>query len=129
MDAIFLTLAEVIEIHNYQIKNFGGSPGLRDVNLLKSALNMPCATFGKTFLHPSIHEMAAGYLFHLVQKHPFVDGNKRVGAMAGLVFLELNGYEFTAEPDDLTAMVLRVAQGMMLKPEIAIYLRRNSNRL
>ncbi len=129
MDAIFLTLAEIIEIHNYQIKNFGGSPGLRDVNLLKSALSMPSATFGGTFLHPSIHEMAAAYLFHLVQNHPFVDGNKRVGAMAGLVFLELNGYEFTAEPDDFTAMVLRVAQGMMLKPEIAIYLRRNSNRL
>ena len=77
----FLTFAEVIEIHDYQIENFGGASGLRDIELLKSAIGMPSATFGGTFLHPTVYEMASAYLFHLAEKHPFVDGNKRVGAM------------------------------------------------
>lgn len=122
----FLTFSEVVDIHAYQIENFGGASGIRDVNLLKSALGMPSATFGGTFLHSGIHEMAAAYLFHLVENHPFVDGNKRVGAMAALVFLDLNGFEFTAPVKDFTAMVLEVAQGRMQKPEITLFLRKHS---
>lgn len=123
----FLTFAEIIEIHNYQIENFGGASGLRDMELLKSALGMPSATFGGTFLHPTIYEMAAAYLFHLVENHPFVDGNKRVGAMAALVFLDMNGIDFEASDEEFTAMVLRVASGKMLKAEITLFLIEHSS--
>ena len=92
----FLNLGEVLEIHRDQIVRYGGLPGLRDLDLLKSAVAMSQATFDGTFLHTDIFEMAAAYLFHIVGNHPFLDGNKRVGAVACLVFLELNGYEFTA---------------------------------
>ena len=126
-ELVFLTFAEIIEIHNYQIENFGGASGVRDMELLKSAIGMPSATFGGTFLHPTIYEMAAAYLFHLVENHPFVDGNKRVGAMAALVFLDMNGIDFEASDEEFTAMVLRVASGKMLKAEITLFLIKHSS--
>ena len=126
-EPVFLTFAEIIEIHNYQIENFGGASGVRDMELLKSAISMPSATFGGTFLHPTIYEMAAAYLFHLVENHPFVDGNKRVGAMAALVFLDMNGIDFEASDEEFTAMVLRVASGKMLKAEITLFLKKHSS--
>ena len=122
-EPVFLTLAEIIEIHDYQISRFGGAAGVRDIELLKSALGTPSATFGGEYLHPSIIEMAAAYLYHLVENHPFVDGNKRVGAMAALIFLDLNGYEFDASDVDFTAMVFKVASGEMMKSEISLFLR------
>jgi death-on-curing protein len=82
----FLNLGEVLEIHRDQIARYGGSSGLRDLNLLKSAVAMPQATFDGEFLHTDIFEMAAACLFHIVGNHPFLDGNKRVGAVACLVF-------------------------------------------
>ena len=126
-EPVFLTFAEIIEIHNYQIENFGGASGVRDMELLKSAIGMPSATFGGTFLHPTIYEMAAAYLFHLVENHPFVDGNKRVGAMAALVFLDMNGIDFEASNEEFTAMDLRVASGKMLKAEITLFLKEHSS--
>ena len=126
-EPVFLTFAEIIEILNYQIENFGGASGVRDMELLKSAIGMPSATFGGTFLHPTIYEMAAAYLFHLVENHPFVDGNKRVGAMAALVFLDMNGIDFEASDEEFTAMVLRVASGKMLKAEITLFLKKHSS--
>ncbi len=119
----FLTFAEVIEIHDYQIEHFGGASGLRDIELLKSAIGMPSATYGGNFLHSSIYEMASAYLFHLVENHPFVDGNKRVGAMAALIFLDLNGIDFNASDEEFTAMILRVASGKMLKAEITLFFK------
>nr|MDD5699375.1 type II toxin-antitoxin system death-on-curing family toxin [Victivallaceae bacterium] len=92
----FLSLAEVLEIHQDQLVRYGGEAGIRDLGLLKSAISMPSATYGGEFLHSDIYEMAAAYLFHIVQNHPFLDGNKRTGAVAMLVFLILNGYDFDA---------------------------------
>lgn len=82
---------------------------------------MPSATFDGAFLHPTLYEMASAYLFHLVENHPFIDGNKRVGAMAALIFLDLNGLDFDASDEDFTAMVLRVASGKMRKAEITLF--------
>ena len=124
-EPVFLTFAEIIEIHDYQISHFGGASGVRDIELLKSAIGMPSATFGGEYLHPSIIEMAAAYLYHLVENHPFVDGNKRVGAMAALIFLDLNGYDFDASDADFTAVVLKVASGKMMKSEISMFLRQH----
>jgi death-on-curing protein len=117
----FLSVDEVLAIHQDQIQRYGGSDGLRDWNLLDSAVAQPRVTFEGAFLHADLFEMAAAYLFHLTQNHPFVDGNKRVGAAAALVFLELNGVELTIEDDALVDLVLRVAQGQVSAAEIAAF--------
>ena len=123
----FLSLAEVLEIHKDQIVRYGGASGIRDIELLKSALGMPPATYGGEFLHTDLYEMAAAYLFHLVKNHPFVDGNKRVGVVAALVFLTLNGFDLTAPEDELAEMVLAVARGEMDKAQVAVFIRSWSN--
>lgn len=120
---VFLNLAEVLEIHQDQVARYGGAPGIRDAGLLKSALGMPATTYRGQFLHSDIYEMAAAYLFHLVRNHAFVDGNKRVGLVAALVFLFLNGYELNAPKDDLLDLVLSVAQGRLGKPDFAVFIR------
>lgn len=120
----FLGLQEVLEIHRDQVSRYGGTAGIRDIDLLKSALGMPGATFNGEFLHTDVHEMAAAYLFHLVRNHPFLDGNKRVGAVAALVFLALNDHDFQAPEDDLTETVLAVARGELGKSEVTVFLRR-----
>ncbi|MCU0593797.1 MAG: type II toxin-antitoxin system death-on-curing family toxin [Desulfobacterales bacterium] len=123
MDPTFLSLAEVLEIHKDQVARYGGAPGIRDMELLKSAIGMPSATYGGQFLHTDIYEMAAAYLFHLVKNHPFVDGNKRVGAVAALVFLALNGFDFDASEDDFAEMVLSVARSERDKTDVAVFIR------
>jgi death-on-curing protein len=95
MEPAFLSLDEVLEIHEQQIERYGGSSGLRDAAGLESAVATPQATFGGEFLHTSIPAMAAAYLFHLCQNHPFIDGNKRVGANAAITFLRMNDWEPT----------------------------------
>ncbi len=128
MEPQFLTLAEILEIHQDQILRYGGDPGLRDMRLLKSALGMPAATYGGEFLHTNIFEMAAAYLYHLVKNHPFIDGNKRVGAVAAIVFLMFNGYEFDAPEEDFADMVLAVARGEMDKAEVTAAIRNWTTR-
>ena len=126
-EPLFLTLAEIIEIHDSQISHFGGLNGVRDIEMLKSAIGMPSASFGGEYLHPTIFEMAAAYLYHLVENHPFIDGNKRFGAMAALVFLDLNGYDFNASDDEFTDMVMSVASGKMMKAEITSFFSRHAS--
>jgi death-on-curing protein len=75
MEPIFLTLDEVLEIHEQQIELYGGSYGLRDPGALESAVAMPQATFDGEYLYPTIPDMGAAYLFHLARNHPFIDGN------------------------------------------------------
>jgi death on curing protein len=120
---IFLTLDEVLALHADQIDRYGGDRGLRDFGLLESALATPRATYGKDFLHGSVPEMAAAYLFHLAGNHPFLDGNKRVELAAAIAFLGLNGLWLEAEPDDLSELVLRVARGEATKAEVGEFIR------
>lgn len=84
----FVTIEEVIMIHDDQIKSFGGSLGIRDYGLLKSAVFQPQVSFNGQLLHPNIYSQAAAYLYHLTMNHPFVDGNKRT-AFAVTDVLEL----------------------------------------
>lgn len=128
MSPIFLGLDEVIEIHRNQIERYGGRAGLRDIGLLQSAIAMPQASHGGEYLHADLFEMAAAYLFHIVQNHPFVDGNKRVGTVAALVFLALSGVEVGVSNDTLFQTVLAIAQGKLGKAAIAEFLRRHSRR-
>jgi death-on-curing protein len=122
----FLTLDEILEIHKDQIARYGGAAGIRDLGLLHSALAQPQATFAGQFLHGDPFEMAAAYLFHLVQNHPFNDGNKRVGAVAALVFLQLKDRDIKATDQELESLVLSVAQGKTEKQAIAQFLREHA---
>lgn len=126
MAPVFLSLAEVLEIHRDQLERYGGHPGLRDLGLLQSALAMPDAGLGGRYLHGDLSEMAAAYLFHIVPNHPFVDGNKRTGAAAAIVFLSLNGIELVANGTQLEKIVLAVAQGKAGKDAVAGFLRNNA---
>jgi death-on-curing protein len=122
----FLTVDEIVAIHRDQISRYGGSEGIRDWGLLRSAVAMPAAGFGGRFLHPDLCEMAAAYLFHLVQNHPFIDGNKRVGAVAAYVFLALNNVRLTAGQDAYAEMVFSVARGETAKSVVAEFFRANT---
>lgn len=87
---------------------------------------MPAAGIRDRYLHRDLFEMAAAYLFHIVQDHPFVDGNKRTGVVAALIFLELNGIEIELEEAKLEKMVRSVAEGKMNKSKVAEFLRRGA---
>jgi death-on-curing protein len=119
----FLTVEDVLAIHAHQIARFGGSPGLRDAELLDSAVAQAEASFDGVFVHGDVYEMAAAYLFHLTSNHAFVDGNKRIGLAAALVFLDLNGVRITTGSDALYDLTMAVARGEVDKHHIAATLR------
>jgi len=125
-EPLFLTLDEVLAIHTDQVRRCGGRRGLRDLGLLQAALGTPGATFQGEFLHGTLFEMAAAYLFHLTRNDPFVDGNKRTALMTALVFLGLNGHKLEAESELLVWLVDGVATGMVDKAEVSVFLRRSS---
>ncbi len=120
----FLTVADVLELHAEQLHRFGGADGLRDLGLLESAVAQPNAGFGGVLLHPGLFEMAAAYLYPIVCNHAFVDGDKRTGLLAALVFLDLNGIVVAHGTDALFELTLAVAEGRMTKPAVAEELRR-----
>lgn len=120
---LFLTLDDIIESHQNQIDTYGGSHGIRDIGLLESAIAQPEAGFGGQYLHADIFEMAAAYLYHLVMNHPFVDGNKRVGLEAALIFLEINNENLKASDQELVDLVLKTTAGQVGKREIAEFFR------
>lgn len=122
-DVVFLTVEDVLAIHAHQIAHFGGSLGLRDGGLLASAVAQAQASFGGRYVHADRFEMAAAYHFHLVQNHAFVDGNKRVGLAAALVFLELNDAPIESGTDALYECTMATARGELSKNEIAALFR------
>ena len=124
----FLGFDEVLEIHRDQIERYGGSPGIRDSALLRSAIAMPSAGAAGGYLHTDLIEMAAAYVFHIVKNHPFVDGNKRVGVVAALVFLDLNGVEVQIPEPDLFDLIMAVAAGEASKSRVAEFLRDHRSR-
>ena len=128
MEPLFLTIDEVIEIHQELIEEFGGSAGLRDRGLLESAVHEPMAQFGGQFLHADLFEMPSAYLFHLVKNHPFIDGNKRIGAAAAVVFLRMNGITLPDDEPAFSNLVLAVATGEAGKREINEYLRSHTTQ-
>ncbi len=119
MEIYFLTLEDVLEIHSGQIKHYGGKMGIRDQNLLLSAIAQPPSQFHGQYLHKSLHDKATAYLFHICQNHPFIDGNKRVALVSMLAFLDLNGESIDYEEEALEDLTLSVATGKIKKGEIA----------
>lgn len=106
-----LSKRQVLALHSALIEAFGGSEGIRDKGLLESALASPFQTFGGEPVYPSLQGKAAQLGFGLICNHPFVDGNKRIGAHVILVFLELNGITLHYDQQELIDIVLSVASG------------------
>ena len=114
----FLSVDDVSRLHELTVATQGGATGIRDIGLLDAAVLMPMQTFGGDYLHDGVGAMAAAYLFHICQAHAFVDGNKRTGVLAALVFLRVNGVEQLPPPEQLEEMTLAVAGGRMDKAEL-----------
>jgi death on curing protein len=120
---LFLSMGQIVLLHGCLIQRYGGIDGIRDNGLLQSAIAMPLASYGGDYLHADIFEIAAAYMFHIVQNHPFLDGNKRTGAAAAIVFLAINEIEVEAEEDGLVTLTMAVAEGKCGKSEIADFFR------
>lgn len=108
---IRLSKPQILLIHEQLIDEISGSSGVRDEGMLDSALNAPFQTFGGEDVYPSLQQKAARLCFGLVKNHPFVDGNKRIGAHAMLVFLALNGVELQYSQTELSGVIIQLAAG------------------
>ncbi|MFM7550386.1 MAG: type II toxin-antitoxin system death-on-curing family toxin [Cyanobacteriota bacterium] len=109
----WLQLGELLELHQRLLAQSGGTPGLRDLGLLEASMALPRQSFNGADLYPGLIAKAAALGFLLIQNHPFIDGNKRIGHAALEITLLLNGLELTADVDAAEAAVLAVASGAM----------------
>ncbi len=121
----FLTLKEVLNIHRDQINRFGGMHGIKDKNLLDSAIHETLATFSGKFLYPDIFHMGAAYMYTITQNHPFLDGNKRTGTIYGLLFLAYNGHKLK-KGVDLYAISMATARGETSITLLANFFKKNT---
>ncbi|OGK08527.1 hypothetical protein A2767_05515 [Candidatus Roizmanbacteria bacterium RIFCSPHIGHO2_01_FULL_35_10] len=126
---IYLTLEQILLIHEDQIDKYGGSHGIRDFALLESAILRPQTTFGGVDLYPSIFDKAASLIHSLLLNHPFVDGNKRNAIASALVFLELNGYSFSTTQDNLVSTALSIENKKWNLEKISSWLKKHSKKL
>ena len=124
----YLTLVEVLELHEVIIASTGGALGISDMGALESAVNQPRLTFHQANLYPDIVSKAAAICFSLVMNHPFVDGNKRVGHAAMETFLILNGFEIVADVNEQESLMLDLAAGKITRQELAAWLDDNITR-
>lgn len=106
-----LSKEQVIKIHSMLISQTGGSDGIRDEGLLESALNAPFQTFDGEYIYRTIKAKAAKLGYFLVKNHPFIDGNKRIGILVMITFLEINGVEVTCTDEELIALGSGLADG------------------
>jgi death-on-curing protein len=122
----FLTLDELLAIHERQIRKYGGSHGLRDVALLDSARANAEASLGGEWLHQTLFEMAAAYFYGICRNHPFIDGNKRTAVACALTFLRLNNIRIVAPEDDFYSLVIAVAEGRASKAAAAVFFEQHA---
>jgi len=122
----YLSLDQVLSLHKAQVDEFGGAHGLRDKGSLESALARPQLTFGGEDLYKEMADKAAALWHSLVANHPFIDGNKRVGAMAAELFLGLNGVDLLATDEELVEATMAAAGGEMSAESLAIWIRQRS---
>ena len=118
----------VLTIHQDQIRRYGGKPGVRDNNLLSSALAQAKMTAGGKYIHRTIFEKAAAYGYHVCRNHAFVDGNKRVSFVLMVVFLERNGWELRVSDEEAYSTMMELAAGTVAKRTLAKWLKEHSAR-
>lgn len=125
----YITYQSVVEIHDNLIDEYGGRKGILNEGLLRSALEMPKACFDGKDLHRTIFDKTAAYLFHMIQNHPFVDGNKRTASMTAMVFFASNYKKgFTISGAEYQELILGVAKGLVTKKEIAKFFRASHHK-
>jgi death-on-curing protein len=123
-DCVHLSVETVREMHAEALQRFGGSDGVRDENLLASAVLTPQSSFGGKSPYADLIEIAGAYLFYLCGNHPFIDGNKRTAVMAAIVFLRLNGIEPAPDSDEWERLVLDIASSKLDRDEATRRLRK-----
>jgi len=123
---VYLSLEQVLALHKAQVEEYGGAHGLREMGGLESALARPQMTFGGEDLYKDVAEKAGALWHSLVMNHPFIDGNKRIGAMAAEFFLGLNGVDLLATDEQLVEITLATARGEMSAEALAIWIRQRS---
>lgn len=121
----FLSVEDVTQIHLDTLRHEGGLDGVRDHGLLESAVMMPRQQFDGAYLHRTLAEQAAAYLFHLCANHPFNDGNKRAAALSALVFLRANGATSLPKPEALEELTMQCASGTLSKSQVTAFFRRH----
>jgi death on curing protein len=122
-DPDLLTVEDVLLLQEEQLARYGGGAGVRDPGALDSAVATPRATFDGQFVHEDLFAMAAAYAFHIAQNQPFVDGNKRTGLAAALVFLDLNGIAVADPEGNLYTAMIEIAEKQLHKHGLAALLR------
>ena len=123
-----IDIQEVLVIHDTLIVQFGGSNGIRDYNLLVSAINRPFTGTGDTEFYPTMHEKAAALIESIVKNHPFVDGNKRTGYVMMRLFLLNNGFDIQASQDEKYTFVIRIASGSLTIEHITSWILEHIKR-
>ena len=121
-----LSVKHIIMLHDVLIEEAGGASGLRDEGLLESAVRTPFTTFDGNYLYPTIQQKGARLGFGLVKNHAFVDGNKRIGILAMITFLEINGIFLTDTDDELIALGLALAEGSMAEDQLLDWIIQHS---
>jgi death-on-curing protein len=120
----FLSVEDILDLHERLVTLFGGMPGVRDPGLLESAVLQAQATFDGSYVHGDVFEMAAAYAFHIAQNQPFVDGNKRTGLHSALVFLHINGVRITSGSEAMYNAMMQIAHHRLGKKGLAAILRK-----
>ena len=126
---IQFTIQDIYELHNQVEESFILSSGVRDENLLASAVNTPFQTFMGNDLYPSIYDKAAQLCYGIVKNHPFTDGNKRTALHSMYVYLIINGFDITATQQEVENLIIDVAAGNMINIELAEWLRENTIKI
>jgi death-on-curing protein len=116
----------VVAVHRAQIAEHGGAPGVRDMEMLRSALARPQNLLSYSESPPSIFDLAACYAFGLARGHCFVDGNKRVALVSALTFLERHGWRLTAPREEIHSQVLQLAEGKLAQADFGAWLAAKS---
>lgn len=125
---IHLDADDVVAMHADVLAHSGGGAGIRDRNGLESAVAQPQTSFGGADLYPTLIEKASALCYSLVLDHPFVDGNKRIGVVAMVAFLDVNGYDFRVDADSGEATILRLAAGDLNRDELADWVRSHAEQ-
>ncbi|MBM7558164.1 type II toxin-antitoxin system death-on-curing family toxin [Halanaerobacter jeridensis] len=125
----FIPKKVILYFHEQLIQIYGGSPGIRDENLLDSAIQQPKSSFNGDYLHNNIFEMASAYGFHLCRNHPFIDGNKRVALVAMDTFLQNNGYEISASEKETYKIIIELSAENLSKSDLTQWLKQNTTSI
>jgi death-on-curing protein len=124
----WLSRVVVDAVHNDQLREHGGLPGIRDENALESALARPQQKWHYAADSTDVPLLAAAYGFGLVRNHPYRDGNKRIGFLAMATFLGMNGYSLAATDAEVVAEILALAGGTVSEEALAAWIRQHSSK-